>query len=135
MSDVERSRHMTKRILIIEDDKAVQRALAIRLTSAGYQVASAYDAVIAMSMVRSENPDVILLDVSIPGGDGFKVAERIRGIPALVNIPFVFLTGTKKPGYEDRAKEMGAAGFLEKPFDPDALLKTMAAALYLKPAA
>jgi two-component system, chemotaxis family, chemotaxis protein CheY len=122
-----------KKVLIIEDDKATQRALAIRLTSAGYQVASAYDAVIAMSMVRSEQPDMILLDVSIPGGDGFKVAERIRGIPALVNIPFIFLTGTKKPGFQERAQELGAAGFLEKPFDPEALLNTMASALYPKP--
>ncbi len=122
-----------KKVLIIEDDKAVHRALAIRLTSAGYEVASAYDAVIAMSMVRSEKPDIILLDISVPGGDGFKVAERIRDIPALSGIPFIFLTGTKRAGHEERAQALGAAAFLEKPFDPEALLKAMATALYPAP--
>ena len=122
-----------KKVLIIEDDKTVQRALSIRLVSAGYEVASAYDAVIAMSMVRSEKPDLILLDIAMPGGDGFKVAERVREIPALTNIPFIFLTGTKKPGLELRAQELGAAAYLEKPVKPEVLLQAMANALYPEP--
>ena len=71
-----------------------------------------------------EHPDLLVVVADLAAEDG---------IPALVNIPFIFLTGTKKPGFQERAQELGAAGFLEKPFDPEALLNTMASALYPKP--
>ena len=118
-----------KKILIIEDDKVVQKSMAVQLGGAGYEVASAYDAVIAISMVRSEKPDLILLDVSIPGGDGFKVAERILQNPNLVRIPFIFITASMKPEYKERAQQLGAAALLEKPVDSKTLFAAIAQAL------
>src|SRR5581483_9369689 len=95
-----------KKILIVEDDKTIQKALSIRLRAAGYAVATADDAVSAVPAVQKEQPQLILLDISIPGGDGFGVAARVRELPGGANIPFIFLTASKAPGFKERADQL-----------------------------
>ena len=113
-------------VLIVEDDRKVSRALGIRLASAGYQIATAYDAATALGSARQSHPDLVLLDVTLPAGDGFMVAERLRQNPSTCAVPIIFITASKQPGLRKRAAEVGAAGFLEKPFSGHELLTLVA---------
>ena len=117
-----------KKILVVEDDKKISMALKVRLRAAGYQVLLAFDTVGGTSMAKKYQPDVILLDISMPGGDGFDVAERVRDVIAS-EAAIIFVTAHKEQEFRDRALEFGAKGFFEKPYDSEALLKTIAAAV------
>ncbi len=114
---------MSNRILIVEDDKDISRALTIRLSAAGYEVTAAYDAVLAMSKAVEAQPQLAILDVTMPGGNGFRVAERLRSSSQTAAIPIIFITASRRPEFVERAKELGAAGFFEKPYDAQALVE------------
>ena len=120
---------MKSKILLVEDDEKIVKALTIRLQSQGYDVVAAYDAVMAMSRAMEHHPDVILLDISMPGGNGFTVAERLHDSSLTMDIPIIFLTASKEPGLRERAKELGAIGFLEKPCDAQELVAVIQHAL------
>jgi DNA-binding response OmpR family regulator len=111
-----------KRILIIEDDRDNASALGMRLKNEGYEIAVAYDAVSGLSTVSRFRPDLLLLDISMPGGGGLLVAERLRNMVATVTMPIIFVTGTKDPELRTKATALGAAGFIEKPYEPRHLL-------------
>jgi DNA-binding response OmpR family regulator len=110
-----------KKILIVEDDKSIAMALGIRLKSHGYEVAIAPDAVTGVNSALKLRPDLILLDISMPAGSGFSVAERLQLLLPTIT-PFIFLTASKQPGLREKAKELGAVGFFEKPYDAEELL-------------
>ncbi len=110
-----------KRILIVEDDQKIAMGLAVRLKAAGFQPIVANDGLSGIHSAVDHRPDLVLLDVSLPAGDGFGVAEGIqRNIPAPV--PIIFLTASKLPEFRLRAQQLGAVGFFEKPYDAQALL-------------
>ena len=110
-----------KRILIVEDDERIARALAVRLRAAGYETRMAHDGLAGFRAAVVEKPDLVLLDISLPAGDGFMVAERIQSnIPT--PMPIIFLTASKRPEFCQKARGLGAVGFFEKPFEPHALL-------------
>ncbi|KTC98384.1 MULTISPECIES: response regulator [Legionella] len=115
-----------KKILIVEDDKDIAKALTIRLKSCNYQVDTAADVVQGVNHVVNNVPDLILLDISIPAGDGFLLAERVKCLPQVGNIPIIFMTANKKPELKKKAEEYGAAAFFEKPFDSNKLLARIA---------
>lgn len=117
-----------KTILIVEDDMMIARALAIRVKSAGYQALLAHDAVSGVSLARKNQPDLVLLDINMPAGDGFLVAERINR-QSTTMIPIVFLTASKQPGFREKARLLGAVAYIEKPYESKKLLKTIANAL------
>lgn len=119
---------MMEKIAVIEDDASVQRALAIRLSSYGYRVVTADDMASAISVIRAENPALLLVDVCIPGGDGFQVVERVRRMPKMAHIPVLFITASAMPGLRERAADLGAS-FLEKPFESSKLIAGVRAAL------
>ncbi|HKQ37011.1 MAG TPA: response regulator [Verrucomicrobiae bacterium] len=113
-----------KRILIVEDDERIARALAVRLTAAGYETSMAHDGLAGFRAAVVEKPDLVLLDISLAAGDGFTVAERIQNnIPR--PIPVIFLTASKRPEFRQRAQSLGAVGFFEKPFEANALLRAV----------
>ncbi len=114
-----------KKILIVEDDKKIALAMGVRLKAYGYEVANAYDAVVAVNAARKFKPDLILLDISMPGGDGFSLAERFQNLVDTAGVPIIFITASKKQGLKEKAMEMGAAGFFEKPYDAEKLLSTV----------
>ena len=120
---------MTHKILVVEDDKHIALALAVRLRAAGYDVITAPDAVLAVSMALKHDPDLMLLDLLMPGGNGFLVAERIQDLETMLGVPCIFLTASKQPGLREQARRLGAAGFFEKPYDAEALLATIRATL------
>lgn len=121
---------MKKTILLIEDDKQITLAIGVRLKSMGYQVESAADAVTAVTKARECEPDVVLLDINLPGGDGFVVAERLRKLMVTAATPIVFITASKAPELHARAVAFGAVAFLEKPFDASQLADAVELALW-----
>jgi CheY-like chemotaxis protein len=118
-----------KKILMVEDDKRIIAALNVRLRARGYDVCAAYDATLAMTQAIANQPDLALLDISMPGGDGFVVAERLRNTVATANIPIIFITALKQPGLKEKAKALGAVALFEKPFESNDLLAVIDAAL------
>jgi DNA-binding response OmpR family regulator len=113
-----------KRILIIEDDRKIAMALAQRLRSSGYEASMAFDALSGVSTAVKLKPDLVLLDISMPAGDGFSVAERIQSLVPTYT-PIIFLTASKRSEFREKAIELGATAFFEKPYDAKALLSAI----------
>ena len=109
------------KILVVEDDAKIAAALRIRLESVGYQVVSAGDGFSGLKMTMTHRPNLILMDIMMPVGMGFSVAERLKDL-GLGDIPIIFITASKRSGLRKTAQELGAAGFFEKPYDADQLL-------------
>lgn len=120
---------MAKRILIIEDDPDTQAGLKIRLRAAGFEAHVAVDAIIAMPMVRKTKPDLIILDLGLPGGEGFKVIDQLRASSATAPIPVVVLSARDPGVNRPKALEAGAVAFLQKPADNEELLAVINAHL------
>jgi CheY-like chemotaxis protein len=118
-----------KKILVVEDDKKISLAIAVRLKSKGYKVVLAYDALAGVTMAAKEMPDLILLDISMPAGGGFSVAERVQNRADTAGTPIVFITASKKPGLRESAAEVGGVAFLEKPFTAEILISIVQEAL------
>ncbi|HKX62430.1 MAG TPA: response regulator transcription factor [Verrucomicrobiae bacterium] len=113
-----------KKILAIEDDAKIAAALRVRLTAAGYEVFTAGDGFTGLKMTMTHAPDLILLDIMMPVGMGFSVAERLRDL-GLGEIPIIFITASKRAGLRKTAQQLGAAGFFEKPYDAEELLSAV----------
>ena len=104
-----------KRILIIDDDQHLLVGLTARLKANGYSVVSAMDAISAIAVARKESPDLVILDLGLPGGDGFLVLERIRRLADLVAIPVIVLSAWDPADNERRSLDAGAVAFFQKP--------------------
>jgi DNA-binding response OmpR family regulator len=111
-----------KKILIVEDDQKIAMALVIRLKANGYNASIAPDAIAGASQARVLKPDLILLDISLPGGDGFQLAETFLRMPETNGTPVIFITASKNPELMQKVMELGAIGLFEKPFDTEKLL-------------
>ncbi len=121
-----------KKILIVDDERDIVKALMIRLRSRGYEVAVAYDGAQGVFMVHKEKPDLILLDIRMPAGDGFSVAEKLKQSDDTRAIQIIFLTGSPEKNAEGRAMELGARFYIKKPYDPEELLDAIERALDTK---
>jgi DNA-binding response OmpR family regulator len=111
-----------KRILIIDDDIDVRRGYHVRLKANNYDTFFAVDAIGSLREARTHKPDLIVLDLGLPGGDGFVVMERLKTNPQLAVIPIIVVSGRAGFANKTRAVEAGAKAFLEKPVDNDDLL-------------
>ena len=118
-----------KSVLLVDDDNTLLLGIGVRLKSMGYVVFTAKDAVSAVSAVVKNNPDVVVLDVSLPAGDGFLVAGRLRNLVGSAATPIIFITASENPHLRDRATKLGAAAFLSKPFDATTLADAIETAL------
>src|SRR5216684_2546790 len=117
-----------KKILIIEDDEKIAFALSVRLGAHGYPSWIARDGILGLSMAVGNRPDLVLMDIALPTGDGFTLAERIKThVPTPT--PIIFLTAGKSPELRERAQQLGAAAFFEKPYEAEALLAAVKQAL------
>jgi two-component system OmpR family response regulator len=118
-----------KSILLVDDDNSILLGTGVRLKSMGYTVYTAKDAVNAVSAVIKHKPDVVVLDVSLPAGDGFTVATRLQNLVSSAATPIIFITGSENPVLRERAMKQGAAAFLQKPFDATTLADAIENAL------
>lgn len=117
------------KILIIEDDQDMRRGLNVRLRASEYKTAFASDAVMALSVAKKEKPDLILLDLGLPGGDGFLVLERMKNVGLLASTPVIVISARDPKTNEKRALDAGAEAFFQKPVDNDQLMKAIWRAL------
>jgi len=117
------------RILVVDDEPAIRLLCRVNLQADGFAVQEAPDGAAAMEIARAWHPELILLDVMMPGEDGFAVAERIRDDPALAGTRVMFLTARADIGDNDRARGTGAVGHVTKPFNPSSLGDEVRAAL------
>lgn len=117
-----------RKILIVEDDQDVLLGLSIRLKASGYSVVSATDAAWATTVARKEKPDLAIVDLGLPGGNGFLVIERLRSIMD-VRIPIIVLTAWDPTISMERAFKAGAEAFFQKPVNNDKFLAVIDNAL------
>ena len=114
---------MSAKIFIIEDEFDLVKALVIRLKAEGFQTAYVTDGISALERAREEKPDLILLDICLPGRNGFEVFQQLRQDPATEHIPIVFLTARSTMENRQKARHLGAAGYVIKPFQWANLIK------------
>jgi DNA-binding response OmpR family regulator len=122
-----------RKILIVDDERDIVKVLMIRLQSSGYEVIAAFDGAQGVFMAHKEKPDLIILDIRMPAGDGFSVAERLKRSTHTWTIPIIFLTGSPETEAEGKAMELGARFYIKKPYDPEELLDAVKRALEAKP--
>jgi len=112
----------TKKILLVDDDPDVRLAMHVRLKANGYDTCFASDALSSVTEARKQQPDVIILDLGLPGGDGFVVIERLKRHPALAVIPIIVVSARDVSGNKERAIKAGAKVYLQKPVENAELL-------------
>jgi DNA-binding response OmpR family regulator len=119
----------SKKILVVEDDIDINKALVYRLRANGYEVSTASDGLVGLCTAVRDQPDLMILDIALPAGDGFSIVERLRANTKLGDTPFIVLTASRMPELRDTALKMGAFAFVEKPYDAGVLLEHVRAAL------
>jgi len=110
------------RILIVDDESAIRLVCQLNLDSAGFHTLEAADGETALALARSDHPDLIRLDVMLPGIDGWRVAEQLAASPETREIPILFLSARAERSDEARGHEAGGLGYITKPFDPEDLI-------------
>lgn len=120
---------MGARILVVEDDPDLHISLAIRLKSAGHEVSSALDGLEAIRRAVEDQPQLVLLDVGLPGCSGHEVAHELSSREETRHIPIIFLTARYEPEHRVRAARPGVSAYLVKPAQPATLFAAIDAAL------
>lgn len=118
-----------QKIMIVDDDRDQRAGLEIRLKASGYQVVGASDAVQAVAAARKELPDLVLLDIGLPGGDGHVVLRRLQALTPTSMLPVIVLSAKDPAGHRDRMLAAGAAAYFQKPADNVRLLAAIRQAL------
>jgi two-component system alkaline phosphatase synthesis response regulator PhoP len=113
---------MPKKILAVDDERHIVRLVEVNLQRAGYEVVTAYDGREALEKVKSENPDLIVLDVMMPYMDGFEVLKNLKQDPVTAEIPVIMLTAKAQDADVFRGWQSGVDCYLTKPFNPMELL-------------
>jgi CheY-like chemotaxis protein len=120
---------MARRVLVVEDEPENRLLLGMVLTAEGYEVVETEDGPSALRALAQQLPDVILLDVMMPGMNGYAVFERLREDPRTKPIPVIMLTALAQRADVERAVELGVEGYVTKPFEPSELLHAIEQAL------
>jgi CheY-like chemotaxis protein len=114
-----------RRVVVVDDEPSVRMICRFNLIAAGMEVREAVDGGEALSTIRDEVPDLVLLDVMMPNLDGWEVARALQNDPRTRELPIVFLTARAEQTDRERAADLGAVGYVLKPFDPVALPSTL----------
>ena len=119
-----------QKILIIEDDEKIAFALCVRLKAHGYATWMAGDGISGLGLALRINPDLILLDISLPAGNGFSLIQQFNQFDETRETPIILATASKETSLREKALELGAAGLLRKPYEADQLLAVVRFALH-----
>lgn len=114
---------MQRTVLIIEDEKLIIVSTQMVLEAAGFRVESATNGEDGIAKARSQTPDLVLLDIMMPGIDGWETLTRLKRDPATANIPVVIFTAREHSRGHQKSAEMGAVDYFRKPFEPDELIE------------
>jgi two-component system KDP operon response regulator KdpE len=118
-----------KKILIVDDDPDIRLGMHVRLKAHHYDTFFASDALTSLVEARKHEPDLIILDLGLPAGDGYTVMERLKNFPALAVIPVIVVSARDAHANRERAIKAGAKAFLQKPVDDAELLAVIRQAL------
>ncbi len=113
---------MSKKILVVEDDLGSLRLMTFALEQEGYEILTASDGFAGLKAAQNEHPDLIILDVMLPGLDGYEICRRLRQQPQTAAVPIIFLSARAGQGDKDVGLRMGANAYLAKPADPSTIL-------------
>jgi CheY-like chemotaxis protein len=113
-----------KRILIVEDIE-FNRDLLVQLLEDNYEILTATDGAAGITAAERERPDLIVMDLSLPGVNGWEATRRIKAIPALQHIPIIALSSHAMRGDEEKARQAGCDDYLSKPLDEDLLFEKL----------
>lgn len=114
-----------QKILVVEDEESLLKLESLLLSSRGYQVFSVKDGRDALECVEKEMPDLVLLDVMLPGVDGFDVCRHVKSNPVTSHIPVILLTAKKAKEDMARGEEVGADFYITKPFKSAMVIATV----------
>ena len=128
---VEVARH----ILVVEDSPLIQRLVAVCLRTLGRPLVEAGDGPSAIDAILADPPDLVILDIGLPGCDGWQVLDRVRSEPHVAGIPVLVLTAHAQEEFRIQASRSGADAFMTKPFEPDDLRRSVESLLPAEPAA
>ena len=117
------------RILVVDDDKEIVRVLKAYLTQEGFDVLTAYDGETALHAIRRERPDLVVLDLMLPGRDGWDITRILRGDENLASIPIIMLTARVDDTDKIVGLELGADDYITKPFNPREVVARVKAVL------
>lgn len=120
---------MAKKILVVDDEPNILKVLNSRLKASGYEVVVASDGMQATMKAHKEKPDLIIMDIKMPGGDGLSVYKNLQLSDDTGMIPLIFITAYPNEEYRKQAMEMGADDFITKPFDEKKLMEKIKKAL------
>ena len=122
-----------KNILLVEDNEVNRRLAGFLLRSQGYEVREATSAMAAFEMVDKDRPDLIVMDIQLPGIDGLEATRKLKEQPATADIPVIAVTSYAMKGDREKALAAGCAGYVTKPIDKNTFIQEVAAQLGKKP--
>ena len=114
-----------KKVMVIDDEPAVVEQFSMLLSGSGYKPIAAAGALEAMSLLTSEQPDLVILDIRMPRLDGFEFLRSLRQSARTKNLPVIIVSALSDAELRLRAKEMGAVRYLVKPYKPDELIDSI----------
>jgi CheY-like chemotaxis protein len=114
---------MTGRIVLVEDNKPIRDMVTYILKEAGHDVVVAKDGPAGLDAIKTEHPDLVLLDLDLPGADGFQVLDGVRAEPQIERTPLVAFTAFAMVGEKQRVLAAGFDGYIAKPIDPDVFIQ------------
>jgi DNA-binding response OmpR family regulator len=117
------------KIMVVDDDPDLRQALSLRLRANNFDTVNACDGYSAIALAQKEKPNLIILDLGLPAGDGYSVLKNLQQYPALSTIPVIVLTARDPEGNEKRTLGSGAVAFFQKPADNEELLGVIRASL------
>jgi two-component system, cell cycle response regulator DivK len=113
---------MPKCILVVEDNEDNRQILRVLLRKSGFEMIEAHDGEAALTIAAAKRPDLILMDVQLPGFDGYEAMRRLKDQPALRAIPIIVVTSYALSGDEEKARAAGCDAYIAKPYDTKRLL-------------
>lgn len=120
---------MGRKVLVIDNEPNIQKLLRVNLAASGYEVRAAGNGETGLRLAREERPELVILDLRMPGLSGWDVLKSLKADPALSAVPVIVMTASVRHSQEERALRAGAASYMTKPFSVDDLLAAVQKAL------